>query len=108
MFDLFLKGGSLMWPILACSIASVTIILEKLYNLHKAKRKILIPDFISNTKELLRKKKLKDAKESCGQIKGPLTTILLAGIINHSRRFEEKEKIVSRVGQGKCENWKET
>jgi len=47
---------------------------------------------------LLKKKKYKEAQKLCGEIKGPLTTIILAGIINYFRRFEEKEKIVSRVG----------
>jgi biopolymer transport protein ExbB len=100
MFDMFLKGGPLMWPILLCSVASATIILERFYNLYRAKKEILIPDFVSCAKESLKKKRIKEAIKLCDQTKGPLANIILCGITNHSRRFEEKEKIVSRIGAG--------
>lgn len=93
-----------MWPILICSIVSATIILERFCNLHKAKREVLIPDFISQIKGLLKKKKVKDALRLAEDTKGPLARLISTGIANFHRSFEEKERIVSRVGSQEVRN----
>lgn len=104
MFEFFMKGGILMWPILICSIISVSIILERLYYFYDVKRKIYIPEFSSLVKDLLRRKKIADAIKLCEETKGPLSKIILTGIRNHNLSFEERERIVSIVGSREVRN----
>jgi biopolymer transport protein ExbB len=35
VFELFQSGGFLMWPILACSVAAMAIVCERLWTLNK-------------------------------------------------------------------------
>lgn len=37
MFEIFQKGGPVMWPILLCSVLSLSIFIERLYVLRKSK-----------------------------------------------------------------------
>lgn len=97
MFSFFLKGGFLMWPILLCSVISITIILERFYHLHRVR--INIPGFLSQIKELLVRDKRDEALRLCQETSGPLGRIFSLGIIqNHKRTLSEQEKILSRAG----------
>lgn len=96
MFDIMVKGGVLMWPILLCSIVSLAIILERLYHFHRIR--IDIPEFFSSLRNLLQKKKVEEALELCQNTPAPLARILACGIQNHKKDAQTQEKIVSRVG----------
>ena len=102
MFDFILKGGFLMWPILFCSVISLTIILERLYHLHRVR--IDIPGFFSSVKGLLGKGKKEEALRLCQTTRGPLAKILSVGIQNHKRSYEHQEKAISRVGSREVRN----
>ncbi len=96
MFDFFLKGGPLMWPILLCSIISITIILERFYHLYRAKTRI--PNIFSRVKSLLKDGKADEALKLCENTSGPIAHILAIGIHIRPRTLEEKEKLISRAG----------
>lgn len=96
MFDFFLKGGPLMWPILLCSVISITIILERLYHFYRARTKI--PNIFARVKRLLQKGKADEALKLCESTSGPIAHILAIGIHIRKRSLEEKEKIIARAG----------
>lgn len=96
MFNFFLKGGPLMWPILLCSIISITIILERFYRFYRAR--IKIPNIFSRVKKLVQNRKADDALELCKSDPSPIAYILAIGIHIRKRSMEEKEKIISRAG----------
>jgi len=78
MFDLIVKGGIFMYPIIFCSIVALAIFLERLWVL---RRKHIIPlDFISNVEGLLKKQKLSEAVFLCQNDMSSIAKIFLAGL----------------------------
>jgi len=96
MFDFFLKGGVLMWPIILCSIVAITIILERFYRFYGVKTKI--PNLFSKVKKLLQENKPDEALKLCEDISSPVAHILAVGIRIRKRSVEEKEKIIAMAG----------
>lgn len=96
MFEFLMKGGFLMWPILLCSVISVTIILERLYKLHRAR--IKIPNILSRVKNLLKEGKSDEALKLCESVNDPVAHILAIGIRIRKRSIEEQEKMIFRAG----------
>jgi len=96
MFDFFLKGGPLMWPIFLCSIISIAIILERFYALYRARTRI--PNIFSRVKAFIKDGKSDQALKLCENASGLLARILAIGIHIRNRTLEEKEKLISRAG----------
>ncbi len=96
MFEFLMKGGFLMWPILLCSVISVTIIIERLYKLHQSR--IKIPNILSRVKNLLKEGRADEALKLCEGINSPVAHILAIGIRIRKRSIEEQEKIIFRAG----------
>lgn len=95
MFQLVLKGGFLMWPILLCSVLSITIILERFYFFYKTKPKI--PNLLSRVRGLLKQDKQSEALKLCENISGPIPHILAIGIRIRKKNLEEKERIITKA-----------
>lgn len=96
MFDFFLKGGFLMWPILACSVIAITIILERFYYLYNLRPAVF--SLVSRVKNLLKEEKIEEAIELCENLKSPVAHILAIGIHIRKRSHEEKERMFQRAG----------
>lgn len=96
MFAMFMKGGPLMWPILACSILSLTIILERACYFYGAR--IKLPNILSRVNNLLKDGKAAEALRLCEETGCPVSRILAIGIHIRHKSSEEKEKLISRAG----------
>ena len=92
LWQVFLAGGPVMWPILFCSIFALAIILEKVFYLHKIK--IDTRDFLSRVLDNIKRHQIKEALQSCDDTKNPISNILKAGILKYDRpRDQIKEAI---------------
>ncbi|KPK39113.1 MAG: hypothetical protein AMJ78_08995 [Omnitrophica WOR_2 bacterium SM23_29] len=96
MFTFFLKGGPLMWPILLCSIISITIILERFYHFYRASTRI--PNIFAKVKRFIQEDKVDEALKLCESTTGPIAHILAIGIHIRKRSLEEREKMIVRAG----------
>jgi len=91
-WQLFLKGGPIMWPILLCSVVALAIILEKFWYLYKIK--INTQGFLSNILNKMKHHQIKEALQICDNTKSPISNILKAGILKYDRtRAQIKEAI---------------
>src|SRR3990167_6136428 len=92
VWQVFLAGGPVMWPILLCSVFALAIILEKFWHLHRIK--IDAQKFLSEILDKIRRHEIKEALQICDTTKGPISHILKAGILKYDRtRTQIKEAI---------------
>jgi biopolymer transport protein ExbB len=92
VWQLFLKGGPVMWPILLCSVYALGIILEKLWYLQKIS--IDTQEFLNKILDKVKHHQIKEALAECDATKSPIARILKAGILKYDRTREQiKESI---------------
>jgi len=92
LWQVFLAGGPVMWPILLCSIFATAIILEKFWHVHKIR--IDTQEFLSSILDKMKRHQVKEALEICEKTKSPISHILKAGILKYDRpRPQIKEAI---------------
>ena len=97
LWQVFLAGGPVMWPILLCSIFAFAIILEKFWYLHNIS--IDTQEFLSKILEKLKRHEVKEALQICEGIRNPISHILKSGILKYDRsRPQIKEAIEDASG----------
>lgn len=96
-FETFSAGGILMYPILICSIIMLTIAIERFITLQY--RKIFPEDFLDRVKALLNEKKISEALTLCQNTWKPMSRIMEAGILKHSRPREEIKEAIENAGK---------
>jgi len=83
MLNYFLRGGIMMYPLFLASVLSLAIIINKLYVLSQARTKE--KELMAKIKELLNQKMVRQAVTICEKTKGPVASILKAGLIEHGK-----------------------
>jgi biopolymer transport protein ExbB len=98
LVDLFQRGGIAMYPILLCSIAAVSVFLERLWGLRRSK---LIPEgFVRAFREHIKQGRSVEAAELCdAHASSPLARIARAGLIHHDQGGDMIRFMVSEVGE---------
>ncbi len=89
-------GGWLMIPIFACSLISVSLILERFFSLRRART--YSKDLMDNIREILKHNRVSEATDLCDETGGPLAFILKAGLLKHSRPRVEIREAVEDAG----------
>lgn len=92
VWQVFLAGGPVMWPIFLCSVFALAIILEKIWHLHGIK--IDTHQFLENILDKIKHHQIKEALEICERTNSPISHILKAGILKYDQpRQQIKEAI---------------
>ncbi|MHB8905208.1 MAG: MotA/TolQ/ExbB proton channel family protein [Melioribacteraceae bacterium] len=99
LIDMFLKGGLVMWPILACSIIGLAIAVEKFIVIRKSK--INVPAFSIKIRGILKKKDVASAMGYCMEEKSPIANIIRRGL--KKIRFGRKRVLEAIEVAGKQE-----
>ncbi len=93
LLSIFVKGGIIMYFILASSIVAVAIAIEKFIVLKKAK--VNVPAFLIKLRALIKKKDLEGAISYCMQERTPVSNIVKKGLkkirFGHQRVVEAIE-----------------
>jgi len=97
MLNFIIKSGFFIYPIIICSILSLAIFFERMWNLQ---RKRVIPvKFLNEIEQLLRKENISDALRLCENNSSSIARIFSAGIKNYGKRREVIKETIEEVGR---------
>ncbi len=102
MYDLFLKGGILMYPIAFCSIVALGVFLERLWSLRK--KKVIPQEFLMEIVDMVAKGKIGEAITYCKRSDASIAHIAYAGIENYGKRRELIKERMEEVGKREVAN----
>jgi biopolymer transport protein ExbB len=94
--EIFNDGGPVMWPLLVFSLLAVIFIIERFFALRRAK--INVNEFLAKTrKELIVNRSVKAAIKVCEDYRGPVASILKAGLLKYGQPREDVEKTIENA-----------
>lgn len=96
MLDLFIKGGFAMYPLLALSIVTVAIAIERFIYLRRARTDA--SEFMGVIHELLSRNALDEAYKHCESTSGPIAGIIQSGLKNQRRGRQEVVRAIEDAG----------
>jgi biopolymer transport protein ExbB len=96
VFNLFRRGGVIMYPILLCSIIALAISLERLFNLRRTK--IIHPEFLEDIQRHWFRHDVTKAIEACQGWDISIARILRAGLLRFEYGFLEIERAIEGAG----------
>lgn len=97
MFELFQQGGVLMYPLAACSIVVVAIIIERGLNLRRSK--IIRPEIIQVIENIKAPEDLGLAYSICEKNHGPFSAVVLAALSMKNLPKEEIKEAIMDTGR---------
>lgn len=97
MWDLIQKGGPVMYLIMILSVISLGIIIERIYNLSRAR--IDSQKFMDDIIKFLKHNKVIESIEMCNNTPGPIAHIIKAGILKHDRSKPEIKEAIDEAAQ---------
>lgn len=97
MLELIKGGGLLIWPILACSVVALAIILERLWALRTDR--IIPPGLPPMVWSLYRNHQLDQANIRQIALSSPLGAVLAAGLANHKHGREVMQTCIEQAGR---------
>ncbi len=97
LFSIFLKGGLLMWAILACSVIGIAVVVDRFIVLRKAK--INVPAFMVRIRGLIKKKDISGAISYCMEEKSPIANIIRKGLKKYNLGHERVKDAIENAGR---------
>lgn len=85
-FDLFQKGGPVMYLILLGSIFAITVFIDRVIHYHRAQ--IDVDKFLAGLRNVLKKRNIVEAVTICSETPGPVSSVLKSGILKHGKNRE--------------------
>jgi biopolymer transport protein ExbB len=89
-------GGPVMWVLLAFSIVALAVIIERAIALRRAR--INVNEFLAKIrKALLVNRSVREAVKICEQYRGPVASIMKAGLLKYGQPREDVEKTIENA-----------
>ena len=97
LWDLFMRGGILIYPIGLCSLVTVAVFIERLWHLQKSR---IIPEaFTKRIESLILDDRLSDALLLCQESSTPMANVFSAALSQKSRQRAEVKELVEETGK---------
>jgi biopolymer transport protein ExbB len=96
LFEIFLKGGPIMWFILLASVIGVAVVIDRYIVLRKAK--INVPAFMVRIRGFLKKKDISGAVSYCMEEKSPVANIVRKGLKKYKLGHERVKEAIENAG----------
>lgn len=96
LLDIFLKGGFIMWLILASSIVGLAVSIDRFIMLRKAK--INVPAFMVRIRGFIKKKDISGAISYCMQEKSPVANIVRKGLKKYKYGHDRVKDAIENAG----------
>lgn len=96
LFDIFLKGGLIMWPILISSIIGLAVSIDRFMMLRKAK--INVPAFMVRIRGFIKKKDISGAISYCIEEKSPVANIVRKGLNKYRYGHDRVKDAIENAG----------
>lgn len=93
--DIIEKGGVLMWPIILCSVIALTVFIEKLIHLHRAR--IDTGKFMHSVRETLLMDGVPAAIALCEETPGPIAAVIKAALEHDGESKDEMKEAVEEI-----------
>ncbi|GAB4339530.1 MAG: MotA/TolQ/ExbB proton channel family protein [Calditrichia bacterium] len=97
MFDVLVKGGWMMYPLMLSSVIALAVSLERLWALRR--KKIIVPEIVAVIDQIKEPEDLNLAKSVCQKFEGPFANILLTTIENQDLPPDELRTLVEDEGR---------
>jgi biopolymer transport protein ExbB len=89
-------GGPIMWPLLALSVVALAFIIERFFALRRAR--INVNEFLAKIrKALVVNHSVREAIKICEQYRGPVASIMKAGLLKYGQPKEDIEKTIENA-----------
>ena len=96
MLELIESGGLLMWPIIACSVLAMAIVLERLWTLRTTR--VMPPDLVTRVWKWHRGGHLNEERLRRLRNESPLGCILAAALVNRHHGREVMKEAIGEAG----------
>jgi len=96
LLELFQNGGWAMWPLLFLLIAGIAVTIERAYTLTRAG--IDAESFFNELEQVLKTQGPEKSAELCANTRGPVASVIHAGLLRLHRGIEHVEKAVENAG----------
>jgi biopolymer transport protein ExbB len=98
MWELMVKGGWIMWPIMVCSIAAAGLFLERVFHLHRAQ--IKPDDFLNGIYTIVNRGNMAEAISICDQTPGPVAHMVRTALLHSDELPEMLKPTINKAGLG--------
>ena len=96
MIELFNSGGWAMYPLLFLLVAGIAVAIERGFTLTRAQ--IDAEGFFSGLERRLRDSGPEEAAQLCADTRGPVASVIHAGLLRLHRGIEHVEKAIDNAG----------
>ena len=97
MIETIRSGGIMMIPLGVCSVLALAIVLERLWNMRRAK--IIAPDVLIQIHHWVGQGVVEEAMALCRRVGTPMTKVVMAGLQSRGKSREELKSTLEDAGR---------